>query len=90
MKIFRQNPNRTAQEIADNIKAKEFEISLTKGKRKIIESITYQGYDWLVINRTSLAELVEELLDGKYSVEITMSYCGKQDCYMHIEWNEKG
>ena len=87
MKIYRKNPNRTAQEIADMIKAKEFEISVTNGKRKIIEPITFQGLHWLSIAHTSLAELIEELFDNKYSVTITLGYYGKDDCYMHIEWN---
>lgn len=96
MRIYQKNPNRTAQKIAELIKAKEVEISVTNGKRYVIKPISYQAFmlmdyysdKWL--GNTTLASLVEELLDGKYNVKITPRYCGKHDwkydCFIDIEW----
>lgn len=86
MRIYQKNPNRTALEIADMIKAKEFEISVTNCKRLIIEPISHQAYQWLRMGNTVLASLVEELLDGKYCITIQEVNFGIGDYYIDIDW----
>lgn len=84
MRVYQKNANRTAQEIADMIK--EYENSVTIGKRQIIESISYQAYGWLEMNTNPIAHLVEELLDNKYHVTIGRFKLGGYKIY--IDWKK--
>lgn len=88
MRIYRKNPNKTAQEIADLITAKEFEISLTKGKRKIVEPISMEAFKWLQYNSHTIYPIVEGLIQ-KYKVAMYVDYCCKNDCYLNVIWQEK-
>ena len=79
MKIYKKNPNRTAQEIANEIKKND--------RYGFGDTITKEGYDWLYMHANSLAQLVEELLDNKYYVSIGR---GKEygEYEIQVEWRE--
>lgn len=81
MKIYRKNPNKTAESIVNEI--------CNNGNAITVE-ISKAAYDWLYMNANSLANLVEELLSdrlgGEYYVVITREK--DYDYSMHIECNK--
>ena len=79
MRIYKKNPNRTAQEIANEIKKSD--------RYGFWDTITKEGYDWLYMHANSIAQLVEELLDNKYYIVITREK--DNGLYtINVQWNE--
>ena len=81
MRIYRKNPNKTAENIVNEI--------YVNGDNITVE-ISKAAYDWLYLNANLLANLVEELLSdrlgGEYYVVITREK--DYDYSMHIECNK--
>lgn len=76
MRIYRKNPNKTAQEIAELIKRAD--------KNVFEKKISKEAYKWLTIeNMKSLAKMVEEIFDGKFHIIV-----GSDKYVIRIIWHE--